>query len=276
MSCFLAALAGLLFGLDIGVIAGALPFIADEFQITSHTQEWVVSSMMFGAAVGAVGSGWLSFKLGRKKSLMIGAILFVLGSLFSAAAPNVEILILSASCWGWRLVSPLIPHRYTCRKSRRKNPRQYDFDVPVDDYHRYSRRVSFDTAFSYSGAWRWMLGVIIIPAILLLIGVFFLPDSPRWFAAKRRFVDAERVLLRLRDTSAEAKRELDEIRESLQVKQSGWALFKENSNFRRAVFLGVLLQVMQQFTGMNVIMYYAPKIFLNWRVIPTLPSKCGG
>lgn len=78
---------------------------------------------------------------------------------------------------------------------------------------------------------------------------------------KRRFVDAERVLLRLRDTSAEAKRELDEIRESLQVKQSGWALFKENSNFRRAVFLGVLLQVMQQFTGMNVIMYYAPKIF---------------
>lgn len=105
-----------------------------------------------------------------------------------------------------------------------------------------------DTAFSYTGAWRWMLGVIIIPAILLLIGVFFLPDSPRWFAAKRRFVDAERVLLRLRDTSAEAKRELDEIRESLQVKQSGWALFKENSNFRRAVFLGVLLQVMQQFT----------------------------
>ncbi len=58
--CFLAALAGLLFGLDIGVIAGALPFIANEFQISAHTQEWVVSSMMFGAAVGAVGSGWLS------------------------------------------------------------------------------------------------------------------------------------------------------------------------------------------------------------------------
>nr|MCX3324124.1 MFS transporter [Bacillus paranthracis] len=111
-----------------------------------------------------------------------------------------------------------------------------------------------DTAFSYTGAWRWMLGVIIIPAILLLIGVFFLPDSPRWFAAKRRFVDADGVLLRLPDTSPEAKRELDEIRESLQVKQSGWALFKENSSFRRALFLGVLLQVMQQVTGMNVIM----------------------
>jgi len=93
--CFLAALAGLLFGLDIGVIAGALPFITDDFQITSHEQEWVVSSMMFGAAVGAVGSGWLSSSLGRKKSLMIGSVLFVVGSLCSAAAPNVEILILS-------------------------------------------------------------------------------------------------------------------------------------------------------------------------------------
>lgn len=73
----------------------------------------------------------------------------------------------------------------------------------------------FDIVFSYIGVWRWMLGVIIISVILLLIGVFFLLDSLRWFVVKRRFVDVERVLLRLRDISAEAKRELDEIRESL-------------------------------------------------------------
>ncbi len=247
---------------DIGVIAGALPFIADEFQITSHTQEWVVSSMMFGAAVGAVGSGWLSFKLGRKKSLMIGAILFVAGSLFSAAAPNVEVLILSRVLLGLAVgvasyTAPLYLSEIAPEKIRGSMISMYQLMITIGILGAYLS----DTAFSYTGAWRWMLGVIIIPAILLLIGVFFLPDSPRWFAAKRRFVDAERVLLRLRDTSAEAKRELDEIRESLQVKQSGWALFKENSNFRRAVFLGVLLQVMQQFTGMNVIMYYAPKIF---------------
>lgn len=236
--CFLAALAGLLFGLDIGVIAGALPFIADEFQITSHTQEWVVSSMMFGAAVGAVGSGWLSFKLGRKKSLMIGAILFVAGSLFSAAAPNVEVLILSRVLLGLAVgvasyTAPLYLSEIAPEKIRGSMISMYQLMITIGILGAYLS----DTAFSYTGAWRWMLGVIIIPAILLLIGVFFLPDSPRWFAAKRRFVDAERVLLRLRDTSAEAKRELDEIRESLQVKQSGWALFKENSNFRRAVFL---------------------------------------
>lgn len=140
--CFLAALAGLLFGLDIGVIAGALPFIANEFQISAHTQEWVVSSMMFGAAVGAVGSGWLSFKLGRKKSLMIGAILFVAGSLFSAAAPNVEILLVSRVLLGLAVgvASPRL--RCICRKSPQKNSRQYDFHVPADDHHRDPWRLS--------------------------------------------------------------------------------------------------------------------------------------
>ena len=260
--CFLAALAGLLFGLDIGVIAGALPFITDEFQISAHTQEWVVSSMMFGAAVGAVGSGWLSYRLGRKKSLMIGAILFVAGSLCSAAAPNVEVLIISRVLLGLAVgvasyTAPLYLSEIAPEKIRGSMISMYQLMITIGILGAYLS----DTAFSYSGAWRWMLGVIIIPAILLLIGVFFLPDSPRWYAAKRRFNDAERVLLRLRDTSAEAKKELDEIRESLKIKQTGWALFKENSHFRRAVFLGVLLQVMQQFTGMNVIMYYAPKIF---------------
>ncbi|WJS33215.1 MFS transporter [Escherichia coli] len=79
-----AAVAGLLFGLDIGVIAGALPFITDHFVLTSRLQEWVVSSMMLGAAIGALFNGWLSFRLGRKYSLMAGAILFVLGSIGSA------------------------------------------------------------------------------------------------------------------------------------------------------------------------------------------------
>ena len=239
--CFLAALAGLLFGLDIGVIAGALPFIADEFQITSHTQEWVVSSMMFGAAVGAVGSGWLSFKLGRKKSLMIGAILFVAGSLFSAAAPNVEVLILSRVLLGLAVgvasyTAPLYLSEIAPEKIRGSMISMYQLMITIGILGAYLS----DTAFSYTGAWRWMLGVIIIPAILLLIGVFFLPDSPRWFAAKRRFVDAERVLLRLRDTSAEAKRELDEIREGFSEEESEAYLDseKENAFDKKAITAG--------------------------------------
>ena len=260
--CFLAALAGLLFGLDIGVIAGALPFISETFQITSSQQEWVVSSMMFGAAVGAVGSGWLNFRIGRKYSLMIGAVLFVVGSLCSAFAPDVEILIVSRVLLGLAVgiasyTAPIYLSEIAPEKIRGSMISMYQLMITIGILAAYLS----DTAFSYTGAWRWMLGVITIPAVLLLIGVFFLPDSPRWLAARGSDEKARRVLEKLRDTSEQAKNELDEIRESLKVKQSGWALFVNNKNFRRAVYLGVLLQVMQQFTGMNVIMYYAPKIF---------------
>lgn len=260
--CLMAALAGLLFGLDIGVIAGALPFLADDFQITAHQQEWVVSSMMFGAAVGAVGAGWLSAKLGRKYSLLIGALLFVIGSLCSAFAPNVEFLVVARVILGLAVgvasyTAPLYLSEIAPEKNRGSMISMYQLMITIGILAAYLS----DTGFSYSGSWRWMLGIITIPAVLLFIGVLFLPGSPRWLAAKGRYTEAQKVLNMLRDTSEQAKKELDEIRESLKLKQSGWALFTSNSNFRRAVYLGVLLQVMQQFTGMNVIMYYAPKIF---------------
>ncbi|HBE9079290.1 sugar porter family MFS transporter [Serratia fonticola] len=260
--CFLAALAGLLFGLDIGVIAGALPFIAHEFQITSQQQEWVVSSMMFGAAVGAVGSGWLSYRLGRKYSLMIGAVLFVIGSLCSAFAPNNDVLLVSRVLLGLAVgiasfTAPLYLSEIAPERIRGSMISMYQLMITIGILGAYLS----DTAFSYSGSWRWMLGIITLPALLLFVGVFFLPRSPRWLASRGRDAEARKVLEMLRDTTEQAKAELDEIRESLKIKQSGWALFKDNKNFRRAVYLGVLLQVMQQFTGMNVIMYYAPKIF---------------
>ena len=98
---FAAGMAGLLFGLDIGVISGALPFITTHFDLTSRLQEWVVSTMMLGAALGAISTGWISFRLGRKKSLMLGAALFVLGSLGCSCAPTVPILLLSRIMLGF-------------------------------------------------------------------------------------------------------------------------------------------------------------------------------
>ncbi|WP_406705846.1 sugar porter family MFS transporter [Sodalis sp.] len=260
--CFMAALAGLLFGLDIGVIAGALPFLSTDLHIDNRQQEWVVSSMMFGAAVGALAAGWMSAKLGRKFSLLTGAVLFIIGSLWSALSPNVESLIIARILLGLAVgiasyTAPLYLSEIAPEKIRGSMISMYQLMITIGILAAYLS----DTAFSYSGSWRWMLGIITIPAVLLFIGVLFLPGSPRWLAARGRYHEAQKVLDMLRSSSEQVRKELEEIRESLKIKQSGWALFKDNSNFRRAVFLGVLLQVMQQFTGMNVIMYYAPKIF---------------
>src|SRR5699024_8583892 len=118
-----------------------------------------------------------------------------------------------------------------------------------------------DTAFSYSGNWRWMLGVIAIPGVLFLAGVFVLPRSPRWLMMRGRKTEARDVLLKLRGDAETADREISEIEDQLRIPQRGWQMFLQNKNFRRSVGLGILLQAVQQFTGMNVVMYYAPRIF---------------
>ncbi|MCL9782065.1 sugar porter family MFS transporter [Vibrio sp. S4M6] len=262
IACIIAALAGLLFGLDIGVISGALPFIAKAFGLATHTQEWVVSSMMFGAAVGAVGSGPLSRKFGRKYSLIVASILFCIGSLGCALAASPEILIVFRVLLGLAVgvasfTAPLYLSEIAPQRLRGSLISMYQLMITIGIV------VAFlsDTAFSYEGQWRWMLGVITIPALILFIGVLMLPRSPRWLALQGRDVEAKEVLELLRGCSSSAKKELEAIRESLKVKQSGWSLFATNRNCRRAVYLGIVLQVMQQFTGMNVVMYYAPKIF---------------
>ncbi len=259
---FAAGMAGLLFGLDIGVISGALPFITTHFDLTSRLQEWVVSAMMFGAALGAISTGWISFRLGRKTSLMSGATLFILGSLGSAFAPNVQVLLISRVLLGFAVgiasyVAPLYLSEMAAKEDRGKLISMYQMMVTIGILAAFLS----DTAFSYSGNWRMMLGVISIPAFLLMVSVFGLPDSPRWLASKGMFVKAKEILCKLSTTDDEAEAELAEINESLRVKQEGWGLFKSNKNVRRAVYLGMLLQAMQQFTGMNVILYYAPQIF---------------
>ena len=177
---FAAGMAGLLFGLDIGVISGALPFITTHFELTSRLQEWVVSAMMLGAALGAVSTGWISFRLGRKTSLMTGAALFVIGALGCSLAPNVAVLILSRVLLGFAVgiasyVAPLYLSEMSEKENRGKLISMYQMMVTIGILTAFIS----DTIFSYGGHWRMMLGVISVPAVLLMIAVFGLPDSPR-------------------------------------------------------------------------------------------------
>jgi len=260
--CVLAALAGLMFGLDVGVISGATQFIQREFQVSDHIIEWIVSGMMLGAALGSVGAGWMSGALGRKRSLILGAVLFVAGSLLCGFAWSPLTLILARIVLGLAIgiasfTAPMYLAEVAPEHIRGAMVSLYQLMITIGIF------VAFlsDTAFSYSGNWRWMLGIISLPGILFLLGVFSLPDSPRWLLSRGRREEALGVLQRLRGDPEVVRREAADIDQQLRIPQRGWHLFLENSNFRRSVALGVMLQVVQQLTGINVVMYYAPRIF---------------
>jgi len=262
LTCILAALAGLMFGLDIGVISGATQFIQAEFGVSDHTIEWIVSAMMFGAAVGAAFAGWLSVRLGRKRSLILGAALFVVGSLLCGGAWSPDTLIAARFILGIAIgiaafTAPLYLAEVAAEDVRGAMISIYQLMITIGIFIAFLS----DTAFSYSGNWRWMLGVIAIPGALFLVGLLMLPDSPRWLIMRQRKDEAIGVLQRLRGDPAIVAREAADIEEQLATPQQGWHLFLENRNFRRSVALGIALQLVQQFTGMNVVMYYAPRIF---------------
>jgi len=262
LTCILAALAGLMFGLDIGVISGATQFIQAEFGVSDHTIEWIVSAMMFGAAVGAAFAGWLSVRLGRKRSLILGAALFVAGSLLCGGAWSPDTLIAARFILGIAIgiaafTAPLYLAEVAAEDVRGAMISIYQLMITIGIFIAFLS----DTAFSYSGNWRWMLGVIAIPGALFLVGLLMLPDSPRWLIMRQRKDEAIGVLQRLRGDPAIVAREAADIEEQLATPQQGWRLFLENRNFRRSVALGIALQLVQQFTGMNVVMYYAPRIF---------------
>lgn len=261
-ACVLGALAGLMFGLDIGVISGAEQFIQKDFAISDRVLEHVVSWMMLGAVAGTIGAGWMSTHLGRKRSLLVGSVIFVLSAVWCGVSWSVDVLLAGRIVLGVALgilsfTAPLYLAEIAPERIRGAMVSLYQLMITV------GIMVAFlsDTAFSYSGNWRWMLGIIAIPGVLFFFGVFMLPPSPRWLMMRGRSQQALKVLTKLRGDAQAADSEISEITAQLKIPQRGWHMFVENKNFRRSVGLGVLLQFMQQFTGMNVVMYYAPRIF---------------
>ena len=257
----IAALAGLLFGMDIGIISGALPWIKKTFHIGDVTQEFIVSSMMLGAAAGAAASGWLSRQFGRKVTLTVSGTVFILGAIGCALAISPAMLIATRVILGVAVgissyIAPVYLSEIAPERIRGTLISFYQLMIMGGIFVAYL----VDAGFNYPGGWRWMLGIIAIPAGIMVLGMYILPRSPRWLANNRRRDKARDVLMRLRQDKATVDAEMSRIEQSTQRSNVGWQLFREDKNFRRSVGLGMLLQFMQQFTGANVILYYAPHI----------------
>lgn len=267
---FTAALAGLLFGLDVGVISGAQGFIEKEFGIGDQQIEIIVSALLWGAVFGTLISGVISSHFGRRKTILVSAVIFVLGSLACSVAPNEHVLILARFFLGIAVgvasfTAPLYLSEVSPRTVRGSMISMYQLMITIGIVMAFLSNTWLASYATFGGVtgghWRVMLGIIAIPAAVMFAGVFFLPESPRWFFLKGFKERAVEVFKRLHLDDAEIAAEVREIEDSMKVKQNGFQLFLQNANFRRAIGLGVGLQIIQQLTGINVVMYYAPKIF---------------
>ncbi len=259
----LAALSGLMFGLDTGVVAGALPFISMDFHASAVLQGWIVSSMMAGAAVGAMFAGRISVSFGRTGAMLGAGILFLIGTLFCAFAPSVVLLVTGRVLLGLAVgvaafAAPLYISEITVESARGAMISLYQLMVSLGIFLAFIS----DSFLSEGGHWRWMLGIMAVPAVLFLIVVLILPHSPRWLMMRGDKDRARKVLRLLRSDEEVAEAELADIHARLEKSSdAGFGLFRSNRNFRRSVFLGIVLQIMQQLSGINALLYYAPRVF---------------
>ncbi|MCE2574667.1 sugar porter family MFS transporter [Komagataeibacter sp. FNDCR2] len=257
------AAAGLLVGLDTGLIAEALGFIGRDFHASPRMQEWIVSVLMIGALLGSLGAGVFSRRFGRKLTLGTATLLIAVGALLCATAGLIEQILLGRFLIGMAIgictfTAPLYISELTTGMMRGTMVSTFSMLQSAGILLGYLA----GGIFSGGGHWRLMVGLPVIPAALLCVGCLFLPASPSWLAARGRFEEARRVLRSLRGDEAVADRELDNIRHELGEGHpvGGFALLRRKPYFRRSVALGIGLQVMQQLTGINVVLYYAPKI----------------
>lgn len=264
----IAAIGGFLFGYDTAVISGAIGFIRDRFDLQAGMLGWMVSSLIVGAAVGAAFSGILSDKFGRKKILMLSAFLFILGSIGSALPDNVTGLIIARMIGGLGVgmastLSPLYIAEIAPARNRGRLVSIYQFAVVTGIFVTFFINLTIeglgDDAWDIAYAWRWMLGFGIAPGVIYLLLLLLIPETPRWLMKQNQEVRALEVLERMNGKEA-AKSDLQEI---LNLKENDTASLKElfRPALRIPLVVGVVLAILQQITGINAIMYYAPEIF---------------
>jgi sugar porter (SP) family MFS transporter len=256
----ISALGGMLFGYDIGVISGAILFIKKEFSLSAGMEEIVVSSVLLGSLIGAVAGGVLADRLGRRRLLIVTAIVFGLGAIGAALAPGTASLIAARVVAGAAIgiasfVAPLYISEIAPVAIRGKL-------VSINQVALTSGIVisyCIDYAFAGSQAWRWMFAMAVIPAAAFGFGLLFIPDSPRWLAGLGRTDQARAVLKRIR-APEQVENELNQIQQSVGKQKGNWSELL-SPFLRPAMIVGVGLAIAQQITGINTVIYYAPTIF---------------
>ena len=256
-----AALGGLLFGYDTGVISGAILFISKDFSLSTHLQEFTISVVLIGCIAGSAVAGTIADTIGRRLTLLAAGVIFLIGALASAFTPNETILLVGRFVVGIGIgfssvVAPLYISEVAPAKVRGALVSLYQFAITVGILGAYF----IDYVFASRGDWRWMLGFALVPSLILIGGMIFMPESPRYLFRRGHDSRARDELNRIAENPQDSIHEESSIRESLKVKSAGFAAFKVPA-VGLALFIGVSLALLQQVTGINTVIYYGPQIF---------------
>ena len=259
-----AALGGLLFGFDTGVISGAIHFIKIEFNLNAYQEGFAVSNLMIACVIGALLAGPIADWTGRKKVLILCAVLFTVSAILSALPRSFTELVIARFIGGMgvgmaSVVSPMYIAEISPAKIRGRLVALNQLAIVVGILLSYlSNWLLVDTGINN---WRYMLVAEILPAITFLVGLFFIPESPRWLTKEGLEKEALDVL-NVVAGAANADHELQEVKKSLAEKSTS---LKEllHPSLRRVLIVGILFSLFAHITGIDTIIYYGPIIFLE-------------
>ncbi|KAK8664933.1 hypothetical protein V6N13_084702 [Hibiscus sabdariffa] len=270
-----AGIGGLLFGYDTGVISGALLYIREDFREVDRKtwlQETIVSMAVAGAIVGAGLGGWMNDKFGRRMSILVADVLFFVGAVVMALAPAPWMIILGRIEIGFgvgmaSMTAPLYISEASPARIRGALVSTNGLLITGGQFLSYCINLAFTHV---TGTWRWMLGVSGVPAAIQFVLMLSLPESPRWLYRKGKVDEAKSILERIYPAEA-VEGELNALKISVEdemanehaignsLGQKLKGAFK-NVVVRRGLYAGVTVQVAQQFSGINTVMYYSPNI----------------
>ncbi|MCH6471408.1 sugar porter family MFS transporter [Sinomonas terrae] len=264
-----ATFGGLLFGYDTGVINGALSPMSSELGLTPFTEGVVTASLVFAAAIGAIFGGRLSDAWGRRKTIILLAVLFFAGTVAVVFTPNFEVLVvgrilLGLAVGGASTVVPVFLAELAPFEIRGSLAGRNELAIVIGQLAAFVVNAIIGNVFgNVGGVWRIMFAICALPALALFFGMLRMPESPRWLVEKGRRQEALAVLQTVR-TGDRAVAELSDVetvaREERESHQIGWRAIFSNKNLFRILLVAIGLGVAQQLTGINSIMYYGQTV----------------
>ena len=266
--CVVAALGGLLFGYDTGVINGAIGPLKAHFSLNATMEGWAAGCALVGCALGAAGVGALSDWLGRRKVMIIAAVLFFISAVGTAIPQTIWAFIFYRWLGGLgvgaaSMTCPMYIAEITPARIRGRMVSVNQFAIVtgflVVYFVNYFIALQGDEVWNKLYGWRWMFGSEALPAALLFILLFLVPESPRWLAKQNRGDEALRILTRV-DGPDYARAELAEIKDAI-ARETGSIAQLFQPGMKIVLVIGIVLAVLQQVTGINVFLYFGTEIF---------------